>query len=101
MCITTVTASDGNIESVFRQWEKPGTGFTDDEELIAKIKAAKGIMDDNERKAAYAELQQETWDLNIVIPIAVAQNIFATRSYIQGFTFHPDNTPDLSVITFG
>lgn len=101
MCITTVTASDGNIESVFRQWEKPGTGFTEDQDLIDRIKAAKGIMDDAERAAAYAELQKECWDLNIVIPIAVAQNVFATRSYIQNFTFHPDNTPDLSVITFG
>ncbi len=101
MCITSVTCSDGNIESVFRQWEKPETGFTDDEALIAAIKAAKGIMDDAERKAAYAELQQQCWDLNTVIPIATGENIFGVRSNVQGFVFHPDKTPNLTGITFG
>ncbi|NCB62126.1 MAG: ABC transporter substrate-binding protein [Clostridia bacterium] len=100
MCITTVTASDGNIESVFLQWEKPSAAFTDDQELVAKIKAIKGIVDDDERAAAYAELQQETWDLNIVIPIATSNKIFGIRNYVQGFEFNADNRPDLSVVTF-
>lgn len=100
MCITTVTASDGNIESVFLQWEKPSAAFTTDEDLVARIKAAKGITDENERKAAYAALQKETWDLNIVIPIATTNNIFGVRSYVQNFNFNADNRPDLSVVTF-
>ena len=29
-----------------------------------------------------------------------ADNIFATAGYVQGFEFQPDNSPDLSVITF-
>ena len=86
---------------MFRQWEKLETGFTDDEALIAAIKDAKGIMDDAERKAAYAELQQQCWDLNTVIPIATGENIFGVRSYVQGFVFHPDKTPNLTGITFG
>lgn len=98
--ISSVTASDGNIESVFRMWETPSYGFTDDEDLRARITAAKGIMDDAEREKAYAELQQECWDLHTVIPICTADNIFATAGYVQGFEFQPDNSPDLSVITF-
>ena len=100
VCITSVTCSDGNIESVFRQWEKPETGFSDDEALIAKIKDVKGIIDDEERKAAYAELQQECWDLNTVIPIATGENILGVRSNVQGFVFHPDKPPNLTGITF-
>ncbi len=101
MCITTVTASDGNIESVFRMWETASYGFTDDEELVARMKAAKGITNEEERMAAYAALQEECWNLNTVIPIAVADNIFAVRSNVQNFVFHPDKTPDLSKVTFG
>lgn len=101
MCITSVTCSDGNIESVFRQWENPATGFTADQELIDKIKDAKGIMDDAAREAAYAEIQQQCWDLNTVIPLVVGENIFGVRSNVQGFVFHPDKTPNLTGITFG
>lgn len=101
MCITSVTCSDGNIESVFRMWETTAMAYTDDEELVNRIKAAKGMVDDAERKAAYAEIQQECWDLHTVIPLAVAENIFGVRSNVQGFVFHPDKTPNLTGITFG
>lgn len=99
--ISSVTASDGNIEGVFRMWETPSYGFTADEELRNKITEAKGIMDDAARAQAYADIQRECWDLHTVIPICTADNIFAARSYIQGFEFHPDNSPDLSKVTFG
>lgn len=100
MCITTVTASDGNIEGVFRMWETRSYAFTDDEDLIGRIKAAKNIVDDDERMQAYAELQQECWDLHTVIPICVEDKVYGIRSYVQGFEFQPDNSPDFSKVTF-
>lgn len=101
MCITTVTASDGNIESVFRMWETPSYAFTDDQDLIDRLKAAKSITDEDERMQTYADLQQECWDLNTVIPICHENKIYGIRSYVQGFEFQPDNSPDFSKVTFG
>jgi len=100
MCITTVTASDGNIESIFRMWETPSYAFTDDQQLISKIKSAKAIVDDTKRAAAYAEIQQTCWDLHTVIPLCVEDKIYGVRSYVQNFEFHPDNSPDFSTVTF-
>lgn len=97
--ISSVTASDGNIESVFRMWETPSYAFTADEDLRNRITAAKGIVDDAERAQAYADLQEECWNLHTVIPMCTTNLVFATAGYVQNFTFNPDNAPDLSVLT--
>lgn len=97
--ISSVTASDGNIESVFRMWETASYGFTDDADLVAKMVQAKGTTDEAERAQLYAELQEECWNLHTVIPICTSDIVFATAGYVQNFTFNPDNAPDLSVLT--
>ena len=100
MCITTVTASDGNIESIFRMWETPSYAFTDDQDLMQRIKDAKSIVDDDARAKAYADLQQECWDLHTVLPLCVEDKVYGIRNYVEGFEFHPDNSPDFSTVTF-
>ena len=81
-------------------WETPSYAFTDDQELINKISSAKNITDEAERMAAYAEIQQICWDLHTVIPICVEDKIYGVRSYVEGFEFQPDNSPDFSKVTF-
>lgn len=100
MCITTVTASGGNIESVFRMWETPSYAFTADEDLMQRIRDAKSIVDDDARAKAYAELQQECWDLHTVIPLCVEDKVYGIRNYVEGFEFQPDNSPDFSTVSF-
>ena len=82
-------------------WETPSYAFTDDQDLIDRLKAAKSITDEDERMQTYADLQQECWDLNTVIPICHENKIYGIRSYVQGFEFQPDNSPDFSKVTFG
>lgn len=101
ICITTNTTSAGNPENLLLMWEKSAAGWTSDADLVGRIQAAKAIVDDNERAAAYGELQEELWNLHTVIPICVSQVAYASRSNVQGLECHPSKQPDFSKVYFG
>ncbi|MCC8059516.1 MAG: ABC transporter substrate-binding protein [Clostridiales bacterium] len=100
MCLTTNTTSAGNPENLLLQWEKDSTGYTDDADLVARIGAAKQITDEDERRAAYEELQKEIWAVHNVIPVSVNQVTYCYRSNVKGVECHASNSPDLSKIYF-
>lgn len=58
-------------------------------ELDEMLANAKTHWDEDERKAAYAEICDYLWEAHWTIPIAFKYNILATSDKVEGFEFDP------------
>lgn len=100
ICITTYTLACGLPESMFLNFEKTTTyAWAAEGEFVDRLKAAKIITDDAARLQAYADLQQEAWDLHTVVPLCVSQKVYATGANVTGLELSPTNQPDFSKLS--
>ena len=73
---------------------------TKDEELESLLAAGLSTVDETERAAIYAEIQQIVYDNAYLIPLVDYAATFVTADYVEGFHGSTTMIPDLRTVSF-
>lgn len=100
--VTSQTATTGNayqaIGTIFSTATRNGIINSSDSELESMIDAAVALYDEEERAAAYAEVQDYIVNNYYAIPIAFTSILTGMSKNVEGYVHSPANTPDLTYV---